>query len=93
MQNKTYKFHSDSGHGWLAVKVKDLIELGIEKNISHYSYINGKTAYLEEDCDITIFFNAYKKKYSVDPKMTDLGQRSNTSKIRYYQSYNLTERA
>ena len=43
--------HSDPGHGWLAVKLSDLKMLGIEANITDFSYIKGKTAYLEEDKD------------------------------------------
>ena len=43
--------HSDPGHGWLAVKLSEIKMLGIETDISEFSYIKGKTAYLEEDCD------------------------------------------
>lgn len=59
---KVYVFHNDPGHGWLAVKMKEILELGIEKDISTYSYIKGNTVYLEEDCDAGLFFNAMKKK-------------------------------
>ena len=52
---KTYKFYSDSGHGWLAVKQQELVDLGIADKISHYSYVRGNTVYLEEDCDMEMF--------------------------------------
>lgn len=52
--------YSDAGHAWLAVK-RDLLEsLGIADKISGCSYIKGKTVYLEEDCDVSTFINAYK---------------------------------
>ena len=54
--------HSDSGHGWLAVKLGEIKMLGIESDITEYSYIKGKTAYLEEDCDAMTFINAAKAK-------------------------------
>lgn len=52
-----YKFHTDPGHGWLAVPVAELYDLGIAQKISRYSYISrdGRLAYLEEDCDLSIF--------------------------------------
>ena len=55
---KTYNFYTDAGHGWLAVKRKELIELGILDKISPYSYQRGATVYLEEDCDMGIFHKA-----------------------------------
>jgi hypothetical protein len=57
---KTYKFYSDPAHAWLAVKRKELIELGLENPISSYSYQRGDTVYLEEDQDATLFINTLK---------------------------------
>jgi len=57
MKNKYY-FHSDPGHAWLAVKRKELVRLGIVDQISGYSYQNGDTVYLEEDCDAGMFMDA-----------------------------------
>ena len=34
MKNKTYVFHTDPGHGWLAVKKRELTELQIMGEIS-----------------------------------------------------------
>jgi hypothetical protein len=53
-------FHADGGHGWLAVKRKLLVELGLESAISSYSYQKGGTVYLEEDCDAPKLLNAIK---------------------------------
>ncbi len=55
---KTYYMHIDAGHGWLAVKRKELADLGILDKISSCSYQKGKTVYLEEDCDVALFVNA-----------------------------------
>jgi len=55
-----YYFHSDPGHAWLAVKRKELIQLGILDKISSFSYQKGSTVYLEEDCDAGVFLDAKK---------------------------------
>lgn len=57
---KIYVFHSDAGHGWLAVKRKELIRLGILNKVTPYSYQRGGTVYLEEDCDASLFIGAKK---------------------------------
>ena len=54
-----YTFFTDAGHGWLKVPVSELLELGIENDISKYSYLSGDWAYLEEDCDMTKFIDAH----------------------------------
>lgn len=62
MKAKTYIFHSDPGHAWLAVKRKELVDLGLEDKISTYSYQKGQTVYLEEDCDAGLFIQAKRAK-------------------------------
>lgn len=84
---KTYKFYADPSHGWLAVKIEELMQLGIITQISSCSYMRGGTAYLEEDCDASLFFNAYKDKYGAVPKHT-YKHTNNRSPIRNYDSYN-----
>jgi len=59
---KTFIFHEDAGHGWLAVKRQDLIDLGILDKVSSCSYEKGDTVYLEEDDDAPIFIRAIKAK-------------------------------
>jgi len=56
----TYRFISDPGHGWLEVPVTVLRQLAIDKAISPYSYIADDKAYLEEDCDSSVFATAAK---------------------------------
>jgi hypothetical protein len=68
MKPKVYVLHTDPGHGWLAVKRRELKELGIADRITTYSYARGTTAYLEEDCDLATFFTAYREKHGQDPE-------------------------
>ena len=51
-------FHEDSGHGWLQVPHSYIDKLGIKKDISNYSYRDTENAYLEEDCDLSVFMRA-----------------------------------
>jgi hypothetical protein len=55
-----FDFYSDPGHGWLKVPIALLVELGIEDAISTYSYMKGDFAYLEEDCDFSLFMKAMR---------------------------------
>jgi hypothetical protein len=71
MASKTYKLHTDPGHGWLAVRRKELVELDIADKITRFSYVKGEMAYLEEDIDLAVFFNAYRAKHGVDPVYTE----------------------
>jgi len=54
-------FHSDAGHGWLAIPRKRLKEMGLLNKISSCSYQRGGTVYLEEDCDMALYLNAIPK--------------------------------
>jgi len=57
---KKYTFINDPGHGWLSVPLSDIQALGIADHISSYSYMSPTRAYLEEDCDASLFINAAK---------------------------------
>ena len=85
MSKKVYVFHSDPGHGWIAVRMRELKELGIEKEISAYSYVKGDTVYLEEDCDAAAFFNAYTKAFGKSPVYRE--SYLERTPIRYYARY------
>lgn len=56
-KNYTFHFFEDYSHGWLRVNKNLISHLGIEKEITPYSYVNGKYIYLEEDCDYVTFYN------------------------------------
>tara|TARA_B110000977_G_C10738670_1_gene362101 strand:+ start:181 stop:456 length:276 start_codon:yes stop_codon:yes gene_type:complete len=81
----TKVMHSDPGHAWLAVKLSEIKMLGIETSISSYSYVKGKTAYLEEDCDAGKFIAAMQTK-GIEVNVKEGAQRER-SPIRYFKSY------
>jgi|TARA_R110000803_G_scaffold94907_2_gene162664 hypothetical protein len=85
MQNTNYTFHSDAGHAWLQVTLSELKELNIMHKISHYSYLDDKNAYLEEDCDCSVFLNAKKEK-NQDVDFTEL-HTDNDHFIRDFKSF------
>ena len=66
---KQFFFHEDASHGWLEVSYKDVTDVDIHNEISEFSYIHRTTEkiYLEEDCDYTLFMNAFKNKYGYKP--------------------------
>ena len=82
----TYNFYSDPGHGWLHCKLDELVELGIQDKISHYSYIRGNDVYLEEDCDMSTFMNAMESK-GVQIKLAYINERNGDSFIRGLRKY------
>ena len=77
--------HSDPGHAWLAVKLSEIEMLGIQTEISTYSYVKGKTAYLEEDCDAGKFINAMRAK-GIEVEVKE-GACRDRSPIRYFKPY------
>jgi hypothetical protein len=87
---KVYVCHTDSGHGWLAVKRAELVELGIADKITSYSYVRGATVYLDEDCDAATFIEARKARGLETPMRS--GAWREVSPIRRYARYT-TERS
>ena len=85
-KDKVYIFHSDSGHGWFAVKRNELKELNIAEKISHYSYQKGDTVYLEEDQDATTFIIEFEKMFGCKPLFKESYIDGN-SPIRSYYNY------
>jgi len=82
----SFNYYIDSGHGWVAVKRKLLIQLNILKQITGFSYQKGKTVYLEEDHDTRIFWDAFKNEFNCEPLLVEkvCGGRS---PIRKYQNF------
>ena len=98
--SKTYTFHQDAGHGWLAVPLEECIKLGILKDITSYSYFKGCTIYLEEDCDMQLFFESYNGKFGEEPKLKQAKYKERsqvrsymrfTSKVKEYCRNNLSK--
>lgn len=54
-------FHSDPGHGWLAVPWK--IFWDVQGIASAYSYVNKEYVFLEEDCDAYPIVEKITKKF------------------------------
>ena len=73
MATSMFGFVADAGHGWLKVLRNEIDDLGIAKDISSFSYVNPHTGevYLEEDCDMPRFLEAYKKKYGDEIRLIE----------------------
>ena len=82
-------YHSDPGHGWLAVKRSLIKALGIERDISSFSYQRGDTVYLEEDGDSDCFFEAMiAAGYTAEQVRERIEERySDNTPIRSYALY------
>lgn len=87
MSKLTFAFISDPGHAWLEVPRQLLHDFGIEYDISSFSYVQGKTAYLEEDCDADIFIKAFKAEMPDVELVFKEVHISIDSQIRSYRSY------
>jgi len=61
-----YVFYDTEGHGYLEVTYDEIVDLGIEEDITESSYISPKRdkVYLEEDYDLGLFLK--KKKVDFD---------------------------
>lgn len=85
MQRIVFKYYTDPGHGWFAVKrdfLAKYVDLG---KVSIYSYQRGRTVYLEEDCDCSLLFKALDTlgiEWGYDTKHTD-----KTHPIRSYERF------
>jgi hypothetical protein len=84
---KVFSFYSDPGHGWSKVPKALLQNLGIISKISRYSYMRKEFAYLEEDCDLSLFIRAYRAKQGIDPIFREAGTREKRSKVRSYDNF------
>jgi hypothetical protein len=82
-----FKFFSDAGHAWLKVPISLLVKLGINTQISKYSYKRGDFAYLEEDCDATTFVHALKANGMTFEYTEHISEKA--SKIRGYEPYKM----
>lgn len=87
---RRYDFFSDPGHGWLKVERRELVELGIENQISGYSYQKGDYVYLEEDGDASKFADAWEAKHQVKLMNASITYHiaDRASRIRTYQPFN-----
>jgi hypothetical protein len=84
-------YHVDPGHAWGRVPRTKLVELGVENEISSYSYQRGPYVYLEEDCDLPHFVRALTAT-GVTPVFRLRNARVR-SRIRQYASFQPTQAA
>lgn len=84
---KKFDLISDPGHAWIKVPVQLLVDLGIANSISRYSYRLGSFGYLEEDCDLSVFFNAYRDRFGFDPAIRERVARKRRSRVRGYKNF------
>jgi|JFJP01.1.fsa_nt_gi hypothetical protein len=82
-----FKYYTDPGHGWMMTPVKLLEKYKVQDKISKYSYIDGDTAFLEEDCDATVLLNAIEAAGDTAAFLVDM-HTDEDSFIRELQSYN-----
>lgn len=85
MKRMTLDFYQDPGHGWVKIHLDKLKALGIDKDISYFSYTRKQYAYLEEDGDLSILIKACDDRGIVLKFREHNSDRD--SKIRNYQSY------
>ena len=78
--------YSDRSHAWAKVKRQVLVNLGIDKQISSYSYQYKDNVYLEEDRDLSLLFERLLKD-EVRMKFVEKNTDS-VSRIRSYERYN-----
>lgn len=76
--------YADPGHAWLKVPTHELYQLGIATKISRYSYRRGNTAYLEEDCDLGRYVEAWRAR-GVTVEFEEVHQ--DPTPIRNYRPY------
>jgi hypothetical protein len=87
-QNLQYTWHCDAGHAWLEVSIDEIRALNITDLISEYSYVNGETVYLEEDCDAGIFLECLKAKLPRHEAVTYIAKHTTgDSPIRRYRRW------
>jgi len=79
-------FISDPGHGWCKTPVKLLQKLDLVEKITHYSYIRGDYAYLEEDCDLSLLMAAARDK-GIALSFRERNSPERPSRVRNYEHY------
>jgi len=77
--------YSDPAHAWAKVKRQVLVNLGLDKDVSPYSYQYKDNVYLEEDNDLSLLYQRLLKdnvRMKFVEKHTD-----KDSRIRNYERY------
>jgi len=80
-----FRFFEDPYSGYVEVPVTMLNLMGIADKISSYSYRKDNMAYLEEECDFAVFYDAFVEAYGVAPRYERVYIERNP--IRQYEQY------
>lgn len=80
-------YTNDTKNGWLGVPVFELDNLGIGMQISTKSFRCGEWAFLDEECDMPLFINAYKKVVGREPFIKYNKPSKKYAKIRNHSEY------
>lgn len=84
-KSKTLNYFTDPDHGWVRVRRDDLIFQTIANEVTSCSYQRGNYVYLEEDCDLGLYYKELKARgYEIKWKSSHTDKRS---KIRSYAPY------
>lgn len=89
MKKITLNFYADPGHGWLKCNRKLVFDLGVESQISRFSYQRGDSVFLEEDCDAPVVMRALEAKGVKVAVKYHSGNKS--SRIRNYFCFRLRD--
>jgi hypothetical protein len=84
---KQFDYIVDPGHGWVKVPLSLVRELGFADRVSRCSYWHAGHVYLEEDCDLELFFNAYNAAFGFFPKLRERVARERRSRVRGYDPF------
>lgn len=87
MNQQTYHFFSDPGHGWLQVPIRELHTLDIFDRISGFSYRNGNYAYLEEDDDASLFIRTKQERENIKVAFIRHDSPNQPSPVRSYAGF------
>lgn len=86
MKMKQFKYYTDNGHGWLAVKFSLIHDFNLQDKITRFSYIKGNTVYLEEDLDMSTFLAEFENRHGANYELI-VKNVNGRSVIRSYQNY------
>ena len=79
-------YFQDPGHGWLRVHKKEINKLGLQYQISGYSYESKLYVYLEEDRDMSLYCKAMgiTRLSELDYATKHTNNRSHIRSLPYY---------
>lgn len=83
-----YTVFEDDMHAWVRVPFAEILRLGIQNDITPYSFLKNGVAYLEEDTDLVTWYKAHEAKYGEAPRLNAY-HINGESRIRSYPRYKI----